>query len=109
MRRKVTTPEGAVLKQIRAYLEAAGCVVIRFDNGGRTIGMGRRVPSGNKGVSDLIVCTPRGRFAAVEVKAPGGKPTVDQERFLEDVRNRGGIGIVAYDLEAVRVTITGAA
>jgi hypothetical protein len=42
-----------------------------------------------------------GRFLAIEVKSRYGKPTPEQEAFLLQVTNRGGIGIVARDVEDV--------
>lgn len=38
------------------------------------------VSPGNSGVPDRLVCIPGGRIAFVELKAPGKKPTVLQER-----------------------------
>lgn len=44
-----------------------------------------------------------GRFLAIEVKAPGKrvKPGSAQERFLENVREEGGVAIEADCLEKV--------
>lgn len=42
------------------------------------------------GASDLIGIGPGGRFFALEVKAPGKKPTGDQIRFMELVKKFGG-------------------
>jgi len=56
---------------------------------------------GEKGISDIIGCSPKGTFVAVEVKRKGGKPSPDQLRFLEEVKIRGGIGILAYSLDDV--------
>jgi len=43
------------------------------------------------GVADLIGCTPEGRFFAFETKRPGKEATAIQLRFLNAVRERGGI------------------
>lgn len=40
-------------------------------------------------------------FAAVECKALGEEPSAEQVAFLEDVRARGGMSIVARDLDDV--------
>jgi VRR-NUC domain len=42
------------------------------------------------GVSDLILLHNQ-RFYALELKAPGKKPTADQHRFLQDVTQAGGM------------------
>jgi hypothetical protein len=54
------------------------------------------------GVSDILACY-RGRFVAVEVKAPGkgGNVSDAQRAFLEAVKRAGGVAIVADDVAAV--------
>ena len=54
-----------------------------------------------KGVADIIACSPKGTFVAIEVKKPGGRATPEQLEFLEKVRSAGGIGILAFSLEDV--------
>lgn len=51
------------------------------------------------GSSDLIGITRDGRFLAVEVKVPGEEPTPEQQRFIDMVNARGGIGIAAHSVE----------
>lgn len=53
------------------------------------------------GTSDITGCCKDGRFLAIECKIRPNKPTALQEAYLEEVRRRGGIAIVAYDLESV--------
>jgi len=38
-------------------------------------------------------------FCAIEAKVKGGRVSVEQTRFLDAVKNNGGIGIVAYGLD----------
>lgn len=90
------------------YLVRRGWLVIRI-NGGRRgnlpfyfwqcLGTIMRFA----GVSDLIGCTDTGRFFAVECKAPGKLANVGEAQsiFLEMVRERGGIAVVADGLEIV--------
>ncbi len=42
---------------------------------------------------------------AVELKIRPNKPTVLQESYLEEVRKRGGIALVAYDLKDVEAVL----
>jgi len=49
-----------------------------------------------KGSSDLIGWNKAGRFVALEVKRPGGRPTPDQGLFISVVRGSGGIGSVVH-------------
>ncbi len=51
------------------------------------------------GVSDLIGWAPGGRFAAVEVKTPRGRPTPEQIAFIELVRRAGGVGGISRSVE----------
>ena len=53
-----------------------------------------------KGISDILGIY-KGRFLAIEIKKPGGKPTPDQLKFLRYVREEGGIAFVAYSVDDV--------
>ncbi len=63
---------------------------------------GRFVKFGHKGISDVLGILKDGRFIAVECKIKPNKPTQFQLDFLEEITKRGGVGIVAYDLEDVQ-------
>lgn len=52
------------------------------------------------GVADILGCY-KGRLLAIEVKAPKGRLSEHQVRFLERVSQEGGIAIVAYSVDAV--------
>lgn len=91
------TPEGSIKKLIMDWLNAQpGCYVrsLQVGNiGGRT--------NSSKGMSDIIGSW-RGWALAIEVKAPKGKVSPEQEAFLAGWTIRGkGIGIVARCLEDV--------
>lgn len=53
------------------------------------------------GVSDLLCCI-QGKFVAIEVKIHPNKPTKLQEKFFEEVRECGGVAIVAYSIDDVK-------
>ena len=96
--------EQAVQKAIIDYLKLKKFLVFKH----RNVGIFKQatntyipLPVGEKGISDVIGCSPQGTFVAVEVKKPGGKASPDQLRFLEEVRQRGGIGILAFSLDDV--------
>ena len=55
--------------------------------------------SGMKGASDIIGLTKDGTFLAVECKIKPNRPTESQQAFLLEVTNRGGLAIVAYDID----------
>lgn len=102
--------EAEVQKQIMDYLRLKGCLVFKHRNVGiYKQATGRYIPLsyGEKGISDIIGLTKKGQFLAVEVKRRGetrskdGKPSKEQLEFLERVREKGGIGVLAYSLEDV--------
>jgi hypothetical protein len=46
-----------------------------------------------------------GRFVALEVKAPGKRPTDDQARWLELIRSRGGFACVVHSVDEALAAI----
>ncbi len=57
-----------------------------------------------KGGSDLVGVAPGGLFAAIEVKTHKGRTTIEQDNFIEVVRDAGGVAGVARSVdEALRV------
>jgi hypothetical protein len=47
------------------------------------------------------------RFLAIECKAPGRKPTMEQSRFLDGVRAAGGLSGVAYSVDDALAILSG--
>lgn len=83
------TPEGKVKKDVKAWLvKRKAYYYMPVSNG-----MGR------VGVPDFIVCL-RGRFVAIETKAPGKKraTTPNQKREIEWINRAGGYAIVVDDV-----------
>ena len=61
-----------------------------------------RAGSAYPGVPDIIgVHKDTGQFIGIEVKAKGDRLSESQKRYLEDVRQRGGIALVARSLDDV--------
>lgn len=50
------------------------------------------------GVSDLLLFHRKELFA-LELKRPGGRATDEQQKFLDDIRQNGGHGVVAEGLD----------
>lgn len=121
--------EKTIQTQIMLVASRTGATVFRNNTGNGVLGQvvkqsggefhilnGRRVQFGLcVGSSDLIgwrsmVITPEmvGRtiavFLALEVKTPTGKPTPEQENFIQAVRRAGGLaGVVRSTDEAVGI------
>ncbi len=57
-------------------------------------------PMGAKGIADILGCY-RGRLLAIEVKAPKGKVSYDQQRFIDNVNAAGGLAFVARSIDDV--------
>lgn len=74
-----------ITKKIKPYLESLGAMSVKYHGG----------PFGQSGVSDLIVCH-FGKYVALEIKKPGNKPTALQLRFIEQVKEHGGLAGVVY-------------
>lgn len=95
-------PENKVKRIVRKHLENKwNAIVIRTNAGRIKTKNDTTIFLGEKGQSDLHVNIPMtiddftfGIFMAVETKAPGKKATEDQKRYIQRVKDRGGIAIV---------------
>lgn len=110
--------ETAIQRRIMLTLSEAGCTIWRNETSGAWVGKvihqaGDQVTlSGARmirfglavGSSDIIGVSPDGRFLAVEVKTKKGRASKEQLRFIEAVRNAGGIaGIARSPQEALEL------
>jgi hypothetical protein len=58
-----------------------------------------------RGSSDILACF-QGRFIAIEVKRPkGGIVSLDQQRFIDEIKSSGGIAFVATSIDTVKETL----
>lgn len=72
---------------------------VRINSGALRVG-GRLVRFNDGcGVSDVLAVLPGGRFASIEVKRPGNKPTADQAAWLALVREAGGLALVVTGVQ----------
>ena len=66
--------------RVRKYLESKGAYVLKYVGGSQT----------KKGVPDLLVCY-KGKFIALEMKAPKGNDTGElQNKNIDWIREAGG-------------------
>jgi hypothetical protein len=89
------TPETATKKKIVAYLDTVpGLWHVAFHNTGYT----------RKGIPDRL-CVYRGRFVALEIKAPGGVASPWQRREIAAIVEAGGIAEVVWTVEQVMAIV----
>lgn len=62
-------------------------------------GKTRFIRFGVPGVSDIIGCSPEGRFLAAEAKVGHNKTSPAQTAFLASVHEAGGIAVVFWNLD----------
>lgn len=104
------TTESTIQKHIIEYLTRLGFLVIRANSGRSGHVAWLRwwtqdtLPM-TTGVSDILALSPGGQVWAIECKRPGGIATPEQQAFLGEVERRGGVGLVAEDVEDVRSII----
>ena len=90
MKRGKPTPEGQLTASVKQLLRSIG--IFHFKHWGG--------PMGYPGVADIIGCY-KGKMIAIELKSPKGKATPEQERFIQNVKDAGGIAFVAKTLDEV--------
>lgn len=55
-----------------------------------------------KGISDILGCLTNGRILAIEVKTAKGIASVEQDSFIQKIRDAGGLAFVARSVEDVK-------
>lgn len=95
--------EKEIQKSISDYLKLKHYVIFKHNSTQFGVRDGKQFAfsNGERGISDLIGCSPTGRFIAVEVKKKGGKASPEQLEFLARVKANRGIAILAYSLDEV--------
>lgn len=93
--------EQNIQKAIIDYLRIKKYVVFKHHSTGFTVREGKVAAFrySEKGISDIIACSPQGTFVAIEVKKPGNKPSEDQLAFIKQVILNKGIAFVAHSID----------
>lgn len=101
-------PEQQIQKAVVAHLRQRGVPGLVFWHTPNNVHGGRRrdhiagaIHKGmgaRAGVSDLVAFH-RGKFFALELKAPGGRPTEAQLAFIADIEREGGFTCIAEGLD----------
>lgn len=94
--------ESSLVKACINYLNYIGYLVLRNNSGLIIIssnGKHRAIKMGTVGSPDIIACSPKGQFVAIECKSNKGKITPSQKQFLDNVRKRGGLALVVRNID----------
>jgi len=84
--------EQQIQSDISEYLKWAGWFVFKIHQQGKYC---------YKGITDLIAIK-NGTTAYIEVKTPTGKLRPEQVKFMDDVKEHGGLHLVARSVDDVR-------
>lgn len=99
--------ETSVQNLIKIELSKKGCVVHRANVGVFFTHDGRMVHLGEQGHSDLYGHRPDGQAFYIEVKTPTGRPTQQQIRFLNAMKNSGArAGLARNPEEAINIVFS---
>ena len=105
--KKIPTSERAILGAVLMALRWRRDVKFAHRmNTGATVyagkdGRKRFVRYGFPGCSDIIGMMADGRFLAIETKRRNGEASIEQENFLQNVRDGGGVAGVCRSVEDV--------
>ncbi|AWD90281.1 VRR-NUC domain-containing protein [Dickeya phage Amaethon] len=65
------------------------------------------IVSSVSGTCDIIACSPKGRYIAIEVKWGSNTTSALQDEFIEQINKRDGIAFATWDLETVIARLSG--
>lgn len=84
--------EQKIQKKILDFLYKKGFLAVKFNN----IGI-----YSTPGFPDIVGCTNKGIFLAIEVKVPGEKPKPHQQAYLDAINKINGIAFYAVSVDEV--------
>lgn len=98
--------EKDIQKQVMDFLRLKGFLVVKFPS----VGIYKQktnsyIPQSRRGISDLLACSPKGRFIAIEIKCGKNKVSQEQQDFIDEVKKKNGFAFTAYSLDDVINTI----
>ncbi|HZW02798.1 MAG TPA: VRR-NUC domain-containing protein [Anaerolineaceae bacterium] len=101
--------EQDLVNSIIDFLRYQGAWAIRVNAGMKPIegkdGRRRMFRGAPAGTPDVIACWPGGLFMGIECKLAGNKPTDLQQATLDQIRETGGLTVVAYSIDDVENAI----
>jgi Holliday junction resolvase len=101
--------EQAIVNQILDWLHMNGAWAIRINSGGKPVenakGQKHFIRMAPAGTPDIIACWPGGLMMGIECKVPGKEPTDIQAATLQQIRDIGGLAVVAYSSDDVEAAL----
>ncbi len=95
--------EKEIQKTILEWLQWNGVFCWKQNNSGiYKPETGQYIPSGKKGISDILGILNGGRFLAIEVKRKGKFASPDQMEFIKSINENKGLAFVASSVEEVQ-------
>ena len=88
--------ESEIVSKILQYLKTLPECFYWKEHGG---------PYGTNGIPDIIICC-QGRFIALEVKTPSGRPTALQQAVIRKITRAGGKAHIVRSVDEVRQIIS---
>ena len=61
----------------------------------------KTIITNKKGVPDILACSPKGKFVAIEVKYGKNVASRLQEHNMKQIRDRNGFAMVCWDLDSL--------
>lgn len=92
--------EHEIQSAILDYLNLIHVMAWRCNTGAIKLG-NRYVRFGKKGMADILGILPNGKLLAIECKRPGGRMTLEQEQFINDIKENNGVAFMADSLDTV--------
>lgn len=103
----MNTKENPIVKDIIETLNWQGFFCFRVNSGMiiiKGVGKQRVFQGAPTGTSDIIGCTPDGKFLAIEVKTPErrNEVTEPQQNFIDNMIKRGGVAFSATSVDETK-------
>lgn len=102
-------PEAIIQNQIMGYLKFKGIFAWQNKSTGTYDPTRKRFRSPGpwfmRGTADILGCLDDGRMLAIEVKTKTGQLRPEQKLFLQEIKLRGGLSLVARSIDDVELAL----
>lgn len=88
--------EQDIQTKVMSFLHSIGFLPIKYN----ALGIYAK-----SGIPDILACSNKGRFVAIEMKKPGEKPKAIQQAYLDAINSIGGVAFYATSVEEVKTNL----